>query len=102
MANKEGQTRKVVVIGGGFAGLNFVKRLDPRKFDITLVDRNNYHSFPPLFYQVASAGLDPSSICFPLRRGLWELRRGRPGVSFCMGCVFFLDPARQGVSPALL
>lgn len=57
MANKEGQTRKVVIIGGGFAGLNFVKRLDPRKFDITLVDRNNYHSFPPLFYQVASAVL---------------------------------------------
>lgn len=101
MANKEGQTRKVVVIGGGFAGLNFVKRLDPRKFDITLVDRNNYHSFPPLFYQVASAGLDPSSICFPLRRELRKLRRGSRGIRFNMGCVTSIDPARKVVSTNL-
>lgn len=101
MANKEGQTRKVVIIGGGFAGLNFVKRLDPRKFDITLVDRNNYHSFPPLFYQVASAGLDPSSICFPLRRELRKLRRGSRGIRFNMGCVSSIDPARKVVSTDL-
>ena len=99
MANKEGQTRKVVIIGGGFAGLNFVKRLDPRKFDITLVDRNNYHSFPPLFYQVASAGLDPSSICFPLRRELRKLRRGSRGIRFNMGCVSSIDPVLK--SPGL-
>lgn len=40
---------KVVVIGGGFAGINFVKKLDRKRYDVTLVDRNNYHSFPPLF-----------------------------------------------------
>ena len=99
MANKEGQTRKVVVIGGGFAGLNFVKRLDPRKFDITLVDRNNYHSFPPLFYQVASAGLDPPRIFFSLRRGLRELRRGRRGLRVNIGWVcsrFFFSSCRAG------
>lgn len=85
MERQEGKLKKVVVIGGGFAGLNFVKKLDPRKFDITIIDRNNYHSFPPLFYQVASAGLDASSICFPLRRELRKLRRGGNGVKFNMG-----------------
>ena len=48
----------IVVVGGGFAGLNFIKQIDKTKFDVTLIDRNNYHSFPPLFYQIASAGLD--------------------------------------------
>lgn len=49
MYDKENPARKrrVVVIGGGFAGLNFVKHLDSDMFDVTLVDRNNYHSFPP-------------------------------------------------------
>ena len=51
--------KKVVVIGGGFGGLNLIKHLDKEKFEIILVDRNNYHSFPPLFYQIASSGLDP-------------------------------------------
>ena len=59
---------KVVVIGGGFAGINFVKKLDRKRYDVTLVDRNNYHSFPPLFYQVAASGLEPASISFPFRR----------------------------------
>lgn len=66
--------RRVVVIGGGFAGLNFVKNLDHDKFEAVLIDRDNFHGFPPLFYQVASSGLDPSSISFPFRR---ELRKGR-------------------------
>ncbi|MDE5651115.1 MAG: FAD-dependent oxidoreductase, partial [Duncaniella sp.] len=55
----------IVIIGGGFAGLNLAKRIDKGKYDIILVDRNNYHGFPPLFYQVASSGLDPTSISFP-------------------------------------
>lgn len=83
------QRKRVVVIGGGFAGLNFVKHLDTTLFDVIVIDRNNYHSFPPLFYQVASAGLDPASICFPLRR---ELRkRGKRNVQFHMGEVGSID-----------
>ncbi len=66
--SNEGSRKRVVVIGGGFAGLNFVKHINLDYYDVTVIDRNNYHSFPPLFYQVASAGLDPASICFPLRR----------------------------------
>ncbi len=87
--NEFTRRERVVVIGGGFAGLNFVKHLDPDAFDVTLVDRNNYHSFPPLFYQVASSGLDPASICFPLRRELRK-RHGRR-VRFSMGRVEEID-----------
>ena len=83
------------MIGGGFAGLNFVKHLDTKCFDVILVDSNNYHSFPPLFYQVASSGLDPSSICFPLRH---ELRRKRnQGVEFNLGSVETIDTVNRTV-----
>lgn len=87
--------KRIVVIGGGFAGLNFVKHIDASKFDVTLIDRNNYHSFPPLFYQVASSGLDPSSICFPLRRELRKRHNAR--VRYNMGEVQEIDVARRTV-----
>jgi len=60
--------KRVVVIGGGFAGISLIKKLDSKKYQTVLLDRNNYHQFQPLIYQVASSGLEPSSICFPLRR----------------------------------
>lgn len=91
--------KRVVVIGGGFAGLNFVKHLDLDCFDVTLIDRNNYHSFPPLFYQVASSGLDPASICFPLRRELRKRHGSR--VRFNMGTVDTVDTARRLVHTPL-
>lgn len=84
----------IVIIGGGFAGLNLVKRLDPEKFRIMVVDRNNFHSFPPLFYQVASSGLDASNICFPLRR---EFRKRR-NVSYHMGHVKDIDIRNRTVT----
>ena len=89
------QLKKVVVIGGGFAGLNFVKHIDISRFDVTLIDRNNYHSFPPLFYQVASSGLEPASICFPLRRELRKRHSDR--VHFNMGEVTAIDMKRRVV-----
>ena len=52
---------KIVVIGGGFAGINLCKRLDKKKYEIALIDRNNFHCFPPLFYQIASSGLVESN-----------------------------------------
>jgi NADH:quinone reductase (non-electrogenic) len=60
---------KIVIIGGGFGGLTFARKLSKKKdFDITLIDRFNFHQFQPLFYQVATAGLDASNISFPLRK----------------------------------
>lgn len=64
---------RIVIVGAGFGGLTLAKKLDKDKYDVVIVDRRNYHSFPPLFYQVASSGLEPNNIAFPLRR---ELRKG--------------------------
>ena len=60
---------KVVIIGGGFGGLKLARSLNNKAgFEIYLIDKYNYHQFQPLFYQVATAGLDPSNISFPLRK----------------------------------
>jgi NADH:ubiquinone reductase (H+-translocating) len=60
---------KVVIIGGGFGGLKLARKLNNKAgFEVILVDKYNYHQFQPLFYQVATAGLDASNISFPLRK----------------------------------
>ncbi|MBW7936287.1 MAG: NAD(P)/FAD-dependent oxidoreductase [Flavobacteriales bacterium] len=59
--------KKVIIIGGGFAGLQLAKNLNKHYFDILLLDRLNHHQFQPLFYQVAASQIEPSSISFPLR-----------------------------------
>lgn len=58
---------RVVIVGGGFAGLNAAKELRNADVDITIVDRRNFHLFQPLLYQVASAALNPSDIAYPIR-----------------------------------
>ncbi len=60
---------KIVIIGGGFAGINLAKSLlNQKDIQVTLVDKNNYNFFPPLIYQVATAFLEPSSISYPFRK----------------------------------
>lgn len=59
--------KKIIIIGGGFAGVELVKKLDKNLFEITLIDKLNHHQFQPLFYQVATSQIEPSSISFPLR-----------------------------------
>ena len=59
---------RVVILGGGFAGIELAKKLSSKKYQIVLLDKNNYHQFQPLFYQVATAGLEPSAISFPFRK----------------------------------
>lgn len=63
-----GERKRVVIVGGGFAGLKLARKLDNDLFQVILLDRQNYHQFQPLFYQVATAGLEPSSIAFPFRK----------------------------------
>lgn len=60
--------KRVVIVGAGFAGLTLAKKLSSCFFQVVLIDKNNYHQFQPLLYQVATAGLEPSSISFPLRK----------------------------------
>lgn len=91
----ENSTKKhVVIIGGGFAGINVIKVLDKDKFDITLIDRHNFHSFPPLFYQIASSGLDSGSISFPFRREVRHMKH----VRFHMGEVKRVDTVAKTVT----
>ena len=74
--------KRVVIVGGGFAGLNLAKKLRKcSRYQVVLVDQNNYHLFKPLLYQVASAGLDPSDVSFPFRR----VFRAKKNIFFRMG-----------------
>ena len=59
--------KKLIIIGGGFAGIQLAKELDETIFDVLLIDKINHHQFQPLFYQVATSQIEPSSISFPLR-----------------------------------
>jgi NADH:ubiquinone reductase (H+-translocating) len=90
------QTCKVVVIGGGFAGLWAVRALRKAPVSITLIDRSNHHLFQPLLYQVATAGLAAPSIAAPLRHILREQRNA----TVLMGEVTRIDLARRQVAVA--
>ncbi len=59
---------RVIIIGGGFAGVNLAKKLANKLVQVVLIDKRNYHTFQPLLYQVSSAGLEPDSIAYPLRK----------------------------------
>ena len=83
-----------MIIGGGFAGLKLCKKLNPDKYEICLVDRNNFNCFPPLFYQIASSGLTSANICFPFRR---EFKKHR-NVSYHMGHVKNIDVKAKEVT----
>src|SRR5574344_704428 len=65
---EKGNKKRVVIVGGGFGGLKLATRLRHSGMQIVLIDKNNFHQFPPLIYQVASAGMEPSSISFPFRK----------------------------------
>ena len=79
--------RRIVVVGAGFGGLWAVRRFVSRGIGVTLIDRNNYHTFFPLLYQVAAAELGPSEIAYPIR----SLFRGHPLVDFRRADVHDID-----------
>ncbi|MEP7267989.1 MAG: FAD-dependent oxidoreductase, partial [Saprospiraceae bacterium] len=60
--------KRIVVIGGGFAGIEFAKKISTKYYQVVLLDKNNYHQFQPLLYQVATAGIEPSAISYPFRK----------------------------------
>ena len=64
----ETEKKRIVIVGCGFAGLTLAKKLKNTGFQVVILDKHNYHQFPPLFYEVASAGLEETSILFPLRK----------------------------------
>lgn len=64
----ESKFPRIVIIGGGFAGVNLAKSLANKDLQVVLLDKHNYHTFQPLLYQVSSSGLEPDSIAYPLRK----------------------------------
>lgn len=60
--------QRIVIVGGGFGGLQLAKNLRDKNYQVVLLDKHNYHAFQPLLYQVATAGLEPGSIAYPLRK----------------------------------
>lgn len=85
---------KIVIIGGGFAGINLAKELTNQKdVQVTLVDKNNYNFFPPLIYQVATAFLEPSSISYPFRKFF----AGKKNLQFRLGELEKVIPAENKI-----
>ncbi|HET6244852.1 MAG: NAD(P)/FAD-dependent oxidoreductase [Bacteroidetes bacterium] len=64
----ESKLKRIVIAGGGFGGLQLCKELRGQNYEVVLIDRHNYHTFQPLLYQVATAGLEPDSIAYPFRK----------------------------------
>mgnify|MGYP001286962786 CR=1 FL=1 len=65
---------RVVIIGGGFAGLALTEKLKHKEIQVILIDKNNFHQFQPLLYQVATSALEPDSIVFPSENNLMDIK----------------------------
>ncbi len=85
---------KVVIIGGGFGGLNVATALKREKLDILMIDKTNHHLFQPLLYEVATAALSPGEIATPLR----EILRGQENITVMMGEVLNIDTKKRQVA----
>lgn len=94
-ASNEKHRPRVVIVGAGFGGLSLAKGLAGAPFDVTVIDRHNYHLFQPLLYQVATAALSPADIAAPIR----AILRGRPNVNVVLADVSGVDVgARQVIA----
>lgn len=86
--------KRIVIIGGGFGGMNLAKNLAGVKgIEVVLVDRNNYNYFPPLIYQVASSFIEPSNISYPFRK----MFQGKDNVRFYQGTFLSVDVAQNSI-----
>ncbi len=85
--------KRVVIIGAGFAGLQVAKKLRRDKFQVVLIDKNNYHTFQPLLYQVATAGLEPDSIAHSIR----NIIKDRKNFFFRLANVYYININQQKI-----
>lgn len=86
--------KRIIIIGGGFAGINLAEKLGNNEhYQVTLVDKNNYNFFPPLIYQVATAFLEPSSISYPIRK----LFRSKKNLHFRLGRLLRVVPEAKQI-----
>ncbi len=89
--------QKIIVIGGGFAGIQLVRQLNEDLFDILLIDKINHHQFQPLFYQVATSQLEPSSISFPLR----NVFKGKKNLQIRLAEVLNIEESKNSISTTI-
>jgi NADH dehydrogenase len=89
--------QKIIVIGGGFAGIQFVHQIDENIFDVLLIDKINHHQFQPLFYQVATSQLEPSSISFPLR----NIFKGKKNLQIRLTEVLNIDESNSTITTTI-
>ncbi len=85
--------KRVVIIGGGFAGMALAKKLKNKNLQVVLIDKHNYHTFQPLLYQVATGGLEAGSIAYPLRKVI----QGFPDFYFRLTSVKEIDTVHQKI-----
>ncbi len=88
---------RVVIVGGGFGGLQLARNLPRDRFQTVLIDKHNYHTFQPLLYQVATAGLEPDSIAYPLRK----IFEDTPNFYFRMTEVLEVKPVEKYITTAI-
>lgn len=89
--------KKIIVIGGGFAGIQLVRKLDETLFDVLLIDSINHHQFQPLFYQVATSQIEPSSISFPFR----HIFKYKHNVQIRLAEVFSVDTINNKINTGI-
>lgn len=95
--NKEKARKRVLIVGSGFGGIEIGRRLDSRKYEVLVLDRQNYLTFQPLLYQVATGGLEPDSVAYPLRK----IFRRRLNVTFRVAEVDKVEPAINSVHTSI-
>jgi NADH dehydrogenase len=88
---------KIIIVGAGFGGLNLAKKLVDSSYEILLLDRNNYHTFQPLLYQVATGGLEAGNIAYPVRRTF----RKTPNFRFKMCEVLAINHSQNTISTSI-
>jgi NADH dehydrogenase len=88
---------KIVIIGAGFGGITIAKSLKNKPVDVLLIDQHNYHNFQPLMYQIATGGLEPDSIAYPVRR----IFRNQKNISFRMAKVEKVDIENQSIHTSI-
>lgn len=93
----ETSQKRIVIIGAGFGGLKLAQTLIKSGYQVVVIDKNNYHQFQPLFYQVASSGIEPSSILFPLRK----IFQKQKDIYVRVAEVYSVDPEKKEIHTSL-
>lgn len=93
----ENDQQRIVIAGAGFGGLRLARYLAGKDFQVVLLDKNNFHSFQPLFYQVATAGIEPSAISFPLRK----IFQGYKNIHVRMARVKKVNPSQNEIETSI-